>query len=160
MKNDSSIISEWKELDSVEKILNAIRQHELDIEEYLADIVSALCNVDKESMLNDRDKMYLSHTRWFFWYAYKYMTNEPYGKIADMSSKILNGRVFSSNAVGVGINQMDIMIQQNDVWSRRWNIVKRIIKLRESESSLLESPIVITVNAPKEIKDNIKINIK
>lgn len=160
MKSEDTIISEWQEMDSVEKILQAIRHHELDMQDYLAETVAALCNVDKSKMLGGSDKSYLSQTRWLFWYAYRYMTGETFEKIAMITLQQNEGeRKFTTTAIGAGYNKMSALIVNDPLWGKRWSIIKRIIKLRENPSAKKEDNTIV-ISVPKDLRDKISITIK
>lgn len=160
MKSEDTIISEWQEMDSVEKILQAIRHHELDMQDYLAETVAALCNVDKDAMLGGSDKSYLSQARWLFWYAYRYMTGETFEKLSILTMKANNNaRRFSTTAIGAGYNKMSALIQSDPLWEKRWSIIKRIIKLRENPNEK-KVDNTITINIPKHLSDTLTIKIQ
>lgn len=158
MKSDETIISEWQEMDSIDKILSALRHHELDMQEYLADTVAALCNVRKETMLGGSEKAYIAQARWLFWYAYRYMTGETLEKIANMT--LLNGgHKFTTCGIGQSINKMTILISSDPLWEKRWNIIKRIIKLRDAKQEEPQDTTIV-VRVPKGLKEKIKFEIK
>ena len=160
MKSEETIISEWQEMDSVDKILQAIRHHELDMQDYIAETVAAICNVEKEAMLGESDKSYLSQARWFFWYAYRYMTGETLEKLSLLTLKANNNtRKFSTTAIGAGYNKMSMLIQNDPLWEKRWSIIKRIIKLRSNALEAKEDNTIV-VSIPRHLKDKIQITIK
>ena len=160
MKSENAIEADWRELDNVDKILNAIRHHEIDMRQYLAETIAALCDVDIKLMLGDCDKVYVAQARWMFWYAYRYMSGDTFKNIARLTSQNNGGvREYTANAVGAGFNKMSQLIRNDAMWQKRWTIIKRIIKLREPhETANADNTIVI--NVPKELKDQIKIEIK
>lgn len=158
MRDDKSIQNDWKELDSMDKILQALRSREINVLDYLADISSAICNVTKEDMFGSKDKSVISQTRWFFWYSYRYMTGESYERIASLT-KDYSGtdKDFTRSAIGMGIRRMSELITNDPLWNKRWIIIKRIIKLRDNEE-IAEG--VITINIPRKLREHVKIEIK
>lgn len=160
MKSEETIISEWRELESVDKILSAIRQYEIDMRDYLAETVASLCNVDKSAMLGESDKTYLSQARWLFWYSYRYMTGETFEKISILTADDESGaRKFTTTAIGAGCNKMSALIATDSLWRKRWEVVKKIIKLRENPLAPKEDNTIV-INVPKDLRDKIKIAIK
>lgn len=120
---------------------------------YLADFVSSLCNVDKEMMFDGSDQLDAIQARWLFWYAYRYMTNETYVKIGELSEK-MHGRKFTKMGVSRGINKMSMLIETEAIWKKRWSIIKRVIK--SQNEMVAEPPIPITIKVPKNVEVTIK----
>lgn len=119
----------WKETreDSVKAITSVLRHHEYDMQSVLADIVASLCDVDVTDMLSSSNKQYLSQARWLFWYAYRFLTQETYEKIAVRTT--VDGHTFRPQSIFIGINNMGRMISAaNNVWYIRWELIKSIIK--------------------------------
>lgn len=158
MMNEEMIASDWRNLDSIEDILSAVRQHDIDIMAYLADTVASLCNIERKDMLKGCGEAHLAQPRWLFWYAYRYMTGETLEKIADMTEKC-GGHRFTTNGIGQCVNKMSKMISSEPMWTKRWTIIKRIIKLRDAGINK-KSDSTITINVPKELKDVINIEIR
>jgi hypothetical protein len=157
--NDEQIKDDWAVLDSIniEQACNYLRNHEQDIQRYLINLVAALCDVDVRDMLGDNDIVYNAHARWLFWYAYRYMTSESYEKIAKDTA--YNGRPFHLRTIQSGVNKMAMMIAQEDIWQRRWKIIKRIIKLRDKrDEEKTDNTIIIQV--PRDLRNKINITIK
>ena len=153
------VVEKWKQLDTynIEQACNYIRKMEQDVREYLAQFVAAICNVDVESMLAKTDVIYLANARWLYWYAYRYMTNESYEKIAADTSR--NGHKYKLRSVQGGVNKMADLIDKQPLWERRWHAVKKFIKLRDTQvDEHIDNTIVIQV--PRDVKDKIKIVIK
>ena len=158
VKSDEAIKSEWQQMDSVEHILDVIRNHEYDIRRYLADTVAALCDVDVETMLTDCDKIYISQARSLYWYAYRYMTNESYEKIVDATARIY-GKRFTIGGIANAVTKMSSLIESEPLWKKRWTIIKRIIKLRDTNTEEREDNTIV-IQVPRDIKDKIQILIK
>lgn len=158
MINDDMIASDWRNLDSVEDILDAVKRHEMDIMEYLAATVASLCNIELKDMLKLSSEEHLAKPRWLFWYAYRYMTGETLEKVAEMTARC-GGHRFTPNSIGQCVNKMSQMISSEPTWTKRWTIVKRIIKIRDSVTDK-KSDGTITITIPKELRDIINIEIK
>lgn len=158
-RTDEQIKADWSRLDTVhiDAALNHLRRHEQNIQEYLADCVAAICDVDVNEMLSNTDVIFLAHARWLYWYAYRYMTNESYEKISMNTSRF--GHSFAMRSVQGGVNKMAMMIAEEPMWTKRWVIVRRIIKLRDQkDESKADDGIVIQV--PRGMKDKLNITIK
>lgn len=154
MKTDEQIKDELKRIDThvIQSVCNILRQYNKETRDYLADVVAAVCDVTLEDLMTDTKHLHNSHARWFFWYAYRYMTNESYSSIAKRTS---SWRKFTESCVGICVGKMSMMIDNEPIWKKRWVIVKRIIKqsynLIEDEA---QEPIKIIVpqNANVELK--------
>ena len=77
-KTDSEIVQDWKtnESDKMSEICSLILEQEHSVQDYLADIVAALCDLTTQDMMTKKGSLHCNHARWLFWYAYRYMTNE------------------------------------------------------------------------------------
>ena len=159
MKTDEQIKNDWQKLETenIEKACDLLRQHESRIEDYMADIVASLCNVDCAAMLTNSSVAYLAQARWLYWYAIRYMTNETYDKIA-MRTTAKSGCKFTPNGIGQSINKMALLAAQEPIWVKRWTIIKHIIKLRDmvvKEKSEMET-VTMKIIAPKGVKVELK----
>lgn len=159
MKTDEQIKNDWQRLETenIEKACDLLRQHESRIEDYMADIVASLCNVDCAAMLTNSSVAYLAQARWLYWYAIRYMTNETYDKIA-MRTTAKSGCKFTPNGIGQSINKMALLVAQEPIWIKRWTIIKHIIKLRDTvikEKGDMET-LTMKIIAPKGVKVELK----
>ena len=159
IKSDEQIKSDWERLenDNIEKACEYLRRYECDIEDYVAEIVASLCNVDVDKMLSDTSVAYLAQARWLYWYALRYMTNETYDKIAERTMSKTPYR-FTPNGIGQSINKMSAMIVNEPIWTKRWIILKRIIKIRDTvvkDKSETET-VTMKIIAPKGVKLELK----
>jgi hypothetical protein len=77
------------------------------------------------------------------------MTNETYEKIGKLSSE-LYGKTFAKVSVAESVNKMNIMIEQQPIWKKRWAIVKRIIKMQSE--MVFEPQIPVTIAVPKNVE--------
>ena len=139
------------ERNAIKTICETLQGYEATIHRHLADFVAALCNVEKEKMFADCNQADVSQARWLFWFAYRYMTNETYAKIGDMTSANY-GKRFTKQGVAASVNKMAALIEQEPVWKKRWSIIKRIIKAQHTliDEEAQEHPIRIVV--PKNVK--------
>lgn len=156
--NEEAIKLQWVEVDndSFKKALLYLKQCEKDVHEFLADCVASVCEVDVDVMLSDTNASNVAHARWLFWYAYRYLTNESYEVIARSTAR--NGKTFALRSVQNGVTKMTMLINDIPFWKKKWNLVKRIIKLRDGDREKQDNTIVIAI--PKELKEKIKIEIK
>ena len=154
---DDKVVSELKESQDfhIKKAVEHLQLCEKDLKKYLSDFVAALCEVPKDSMLSNTHVAYCAHARYLYWYAYRYMTNESYEKIAAMSCE--SGHKYTQSAIATGVNKMSTMIEEEPLWNKRWLIVKRIIKLQWQDETI-DNTIVIQV--PKDLKGKVNIQIK
>ena len=159
IKSDEQIKSDWAHLenDNVAMACEYLSRYDGDIEDYIADIVASLCNVDVDKMLSDTSVAYLAQARWLYWYAIRYMTNETYDKIAERTIRKSDYR-FTPNGIGQSINKMSMMITNEPIWTKRWVILKRIIKLRDAaiKDSCETETMTMRIIAPKGVKVELK----
>lgn len=155
MKSDEEIKKDWARLenDNIRMACEYLSRHESDIEDYVAEIVASLCNIDVEKMLSDTSVAYIAQPRWLYWYAIRYMTNETYEKIAQRTFDKC-GTNFTPNGIGQSINKMATLISQEPMWTKRWTIIKHIIKLRDVnvQEFVPQETITMCVRPPKGIK--------
>ena len=69
------------------------------------------------------------------------------------------GHRFTPNGIGQCVNKMSQLISSEPMWTKRWTIIKRIIKIRDAVTEK-KSEGTITITLPKELKDIINIEIK
>lgn len=147
-----------KELEDNERITmqcvcDTLESYNNRISLYLADFVASLCGIDKERMFSNCKDLDVALARNLFWYAYRYMTNDTYGKIGKISEQVY-GKTFSKEGVASGVNRMYTMIEEQPIWRKRWTIIKRIIK--QQNEMLVEPQIPITITIPKNVELKIK----
>ena len=142
----------------IKKVVEHLQSCEQDIKNHLADFVSALCGVQKDSMLSNTHVAYCAHARYMYWYAYRYMTNESYEKIATLSCE--DGHKYTQSAISTGINRMSVMIEQEPPWNKRWLIVKRIINVIKTQERERDIDNTIVIQVPKDLKGKVNIQIK
>lgn len=158
-KSDEEIRKDISKIDKkIADAVECLRNYDMDVFEYIADVVASVCNVDVCRMLSDDRTMQIVQARWLYWFAYRYLTNSTYERISEETSCGAS-KQYTYAGVGIGINKMSAMIAEDPVWRRRWGVVKRVLKLINEEEEKTFNHI-ITIQVPKEIKDKITIKIQ
>lgn len=152
--SDEELKEQWDSIENsnITKACEYLRGYEQEIGEHLARFVASLCDISVEEMLSDRKNNYFSQARWLYWYALRYMTDDTYEKIAIRT--IYNGKKFTLRAVAKGIEKMGEMIDNDGIWRKRWVILKRIIKMHNSNDS--DNTITILITKPSGVKVNVE----
>ena len=152
--NEDYILTSWEKIDDdiIREVCRLLDKYNYDLLNNLIMFVSSLCNLDPIDMLSISDKIYVSQSRWLLWYAYRYMTHESYKKIAERTC--IGGHVFNTRSVAAGIEKMAHIIETEDVWLKRWTIIKKIIKLWKNKEEVENNEITVTI--PKNWKVKIK----
>lgn len=153
-KDDDSIIKSWNDINdrTIKEVCGLLDKYNYDLLNNLIQYVAALCNLDPIDMLSISDKIYVSQSRWLLWYAHRYMTHESYEKIAERTC--IEGHVFNTRSVAAGIEKMAHIIETEEIWQKRWAIIKKIIKLWRSNETEENKEITITI--PKDWKVKVK----
>lgn len=153
-KEDDEILEVWRNIDDaiISNICELLDKYNYDILNNLVCFVASLCNLDPVDMLSVSDKIYISQSRWLLWYAHRYMTHESYEKIAERTC--MEGHVFNTRSVAAGIEKMAHIIETEEIWQKRWAIIKKIIKLWREDKTEENNEITITV--PKDWKVKVK----
>ena len=120
----------------------------------LARHVAKLCNIDTADIYSSRDKSNIAQARWLLWYAYRQATSETYEMITKRVE--FNGNDFCSRAVASGIEKMFYLITHEDIWQKRWMVLKKLIGKKTVEKS---GQNTLVVNIPPELKDKLNIQI-
>lgn len=157
MNSDEKIIDDWNNLDNadIDEICSLLRLHEHRIQDYLVDCVAATCDVDKNDMMTNVSDINTIHSRWLFWYAYRYMTKESFVRISKITQRY--GRKFTEQSISNSVNKMGNMIANETIWTKRWVIIKRIIKLRDKAAkSDLQDVVKVVVHHPKNVEVKLK----
>lgn len=157
MKTETETTNDWKclENDNLQMAFKYLQKYDGDIKDYLAECVASMCNISVEEMFKDTSVAYIAQPRWLYWYAIRYMMNETYEKIALQTHKKC-GHYFTPNGIGQSINKMNNLINQEPMWKKRWTIIKRIIKLRDTANEMTQETITMRVIVPKGIKVELK----
>lgn len=141
--------------DNEEKVTAAcalLRESNCSIYRYLADIVASICDVDTQRMMCVKRSVRESQARWFYWYCRRYLTNDTYEGLSEISKR---HTFFSTPAIAYSVSKMSMMVSQEYVWQRRWNVMKRVIKAMKSDFSDT-STITLSVKTPKGVNVQLK----
>ena len=152
MGKDEKIIQDWEMIDNayIDEVCRLLRLHETNIQEYMVDCVASICDVDKLDMMTNVINLNTIHSRWLFWYAYRYMTKDSFSHISHITLRY--GKKFTEQSVSSSVNKMGNMIDNDTIWAKRWAIIKRIIKLRDSTLSDENQNAVVIVQYPKNVE--------
>jgi len=151
IKSDNEIKSDWNALEeeSLKDICERVKSYERNIQDYLADVVAALC-------------VHCNHARWLFWYAYRHMTNDTFEHLSQITDRY--GRKFAHQSINSAVNKMSVLIADNTIWTKRWVVIRRIIKARDQsiEIDFGQAKQVptdkVTISIPQDLKSKIEIN--
>ena len=164
IKSDNEIIEDWKKLEeeSMQVICDKVKNYERDIQDYLAELVASQCDLDMSEMMTKDDRIHCNHARWLFWYAYRHMTNDTFEHLSQITERY--GRKFSHQGINSAVNKMSNLIADNTIWTKRWTVLKRIIKMRDHATEFdfgQTSPYPtdrISIIVPQELKSKIEIS--
>lgn len=160
MGKDEKIIQDWEMIDNayIDEVCRLLRLHETNIQEYIVDCVASICDVDKLDMMTNVSNLNTIHSRWLFWYAYRYMTKDSFSHISHITLRY--GKKFTEQSVSSSVNKMGNMIDNDTIWAKRWAIIKRIIKLRDSTLSDENQNAVVIVQYPKNVEIKLRTKTK
>lgn len=153
MKNDDTIRVELSEIhdETIGRACELLRSYAYEIQEYLASFVASICELTVKEMFEECSKYnksnYRSQARWLFWYAYRYMTNESYDRIALMTKQHYRHSITPSG-IGMSINKMARLVEMDATWMKRWIVVRRVIKIYQ-ETNI---PFNSRKNEPQKVK--------
>lgn len=133
-----------------------VYHNEKEMISILTDNVSAICGIRSDELMIDTHAAHISHARWLFWYAYRYVTNESYLKMSEVLKT--PHKKFVGRAIQQGVTKMSMMIECEPVWHKRWESIKQLIKQKYGEEDGVDNTITICV--PLHLKEKIKIQIK
>lgn len=136
----------------IHDICEMIRHCDFNINDYIAHFIAAICDIEYEDLIGEDKRYFTSQCRWLYWYAYRYMTNEPYANIAKRMKDL--GREYTTSAIIIGVNRMARLIEDDSTWHKRWVLTKRIIKehqeLNLSENDNNGNVVNIVIQKPKD----------
>lgn len=164
IKSDNEIRDDWKTLeeDSLNEICEKVKSYERNIQDYLAEVIAALCELDLNDMMTKADRVHCNHARWLFWYAYRHMTNDTFEHMSQITDRY--GRKFAHQSINSAVNKMSSLIADNTIWTKRWLFVRRVIKARDQSTEIdfdyaAKTPTDrVTITIPQELKSKIEIN--
>lgn len=131
----------------------ALEEYNDSLETILQNIVASLCRISVQELFDPSHKKSSSQARWLYWYAYKRMTHASDREIAASTSK---RATFTQQAVTAGISKITMMIAENSVWAKRWDILRKIIKATNKVEDSLNDTITLQVKSPKGVKVELK----
>lgn len=168
MKNDNEIRKEWMDLQrkSFKEIEAVLRKYDYNAQTMLATFCASICDVDYADLFVDSKESHKVHSRWLYMYALRYMTHEPYDKIARRMT--IDGCKFTLDGVRKSTEKMGDMIENDLTWRNRWVVIKRMIKLWQNphdyplsdNADQLPQKYKLTLHVPKEMKDGVEVEIK
>lgn len=153
MVNETKEIEKANELEDkmLSTICETIRKYNELSAKHLAQITADLCGVDCEDLLHDTSHRTNSEARYLYWFAYRYLTEESYSSIAKKPWQ----RRFTEQCVGAAILRMANMISANTIWTKRWVILKHVIKgileHKPKQSELFDDEVTIRIISPKNV---------
>ena len=134
--------------ENVKAACDALRRYNGTISDCLMEVVASLCNMTVDELKND-SKHSSKTARSLYWYAYRQLTGEHYPRMAEQS-----GLKVSVCTVNFAVNKMEMIISQNNFWTKRWQILKRIVN--EVLNYNMGADVTVTVNAPKNVNIEFK----
>lgn len=155
-RDDDDVLKSWQTIDdiTINGVCELLNKYNYSLLDNLIRFVSAVCNLDPIDMLSISDKIYVSQSRWLLWYAYRYMTHESYEKVAERTC--VEGHVFNTRSVAAGIEKMAHIIETEEVWQKRWLVIKKIIKLWRSNDNDDSKEIIVTIPNYMDVKVKVK----
>lgn len=128
----------------------ALKGYDVSIKDCIAQLVASLCGISTRELLQDTTRVPTKHARWLYWYSYKQLTNESCETISKMSDKY---RHFHTSSITTAITHMSMMISEEPIWAKRWDIIKRVIN---TINEVKEKDLTIKIRHPQGIKVELK----
>lgn len=140
---------------AVSVAVDALREYNISVTKYLAELVASLCNTTVDAMMTESSRSSnhpMVYARWLYWYAYKRLTQDSCNEISLKTQHF--GRRFSPTAISFGVSKIMLMISENKLWCKRWSILRRVIE-EVNGCDLSQSTIRLKVVNPQGV--NIEI---
>ena len=157
MKTENEIIDDMRSIEekTIDSACELLSTYGGEMRQYLARIAASLCCVEENEIMANTKNIDIVQARWFFWYAYRYMTNESYESMAQRSKAY---RHFSASCVGASVAKMSMMISKEPIWTKRWTILKRIVKimLKNINNETPNEVVTLTITHPKGVTIELK----
>ena len=156
MDNDSRASKEVRDIEekTIATAIGLLKKYNHDINDYLAANIAAICDVDVNDMLQASTPNSIVFARWLYWYAYRYMTNDSF---ETMANKLSAKRKFTSVNISIAVTKMSMMISNEAIWTKRWSIVKKIVKaILEDDSLNVDEVVKVKVVYPKNVLIELK----
>lgn len=117
------------------------------------------CNIEFDEILETTRMEHIVKCRWLWWFAYRYLTNSSYRKIASDFHK--SGIKFTPAAIAIGTYKMTRLISDEPIWGKRWKNLKCLVKQYNKDEdyvdeTLAKKTINIVITKPKNIDINIE----
>lgn len=139
-----------------EELKSHLQIHNNNVIESLRDCVAWICDIPVEEM-EKSTSIYASQTRWLFWYAYRTLSAETYGRIGDVASSC--NMKYTKDGIRKGVSKMSNLIDFDYTWKKKWLVVKQFISmLKDEEKETKKHKISILV--PRELTNKVQIEIK
>lgn len=128
--------------------------------------VANLCGVDSADMIYNTEEMHLVQARWLYWYSLRYMTQETFARISEITQ--LDGHRVVWRTIAKAVVVMGNLIETDSIWKARWKRINNFIRelqqqekeKEEEKTKKINQKHKITISVPDEIKNNIEIEIK
>lgn len=142
------------EASTIDRACELLKEYHDGIGSFLLDAVASLCGISTDKIISSKKQIDEVRARWFYWYAYRYMTKESYEAIGLIHQGI---KTFTVSSVGQGLFKMSALIDRDNIWAKRWAIIKRIIDsiLTPRNETTCET-ITLRIIAPKGVKVELK----
>ena len=143
------------ETDAVTIACNALRSHNVDMKSCLVELVASICDISVDEMRKNTKKLECVQARWFFWYSYRQLTREGLRSTTNHVSDVYR---VTQTGVAKAVRNMSMFIAENTIWTRRWQVMKRLINAVSNctEQEIFPETITVSVTAPKGVNVEIK----
>lgn len=126
-----ALSAEWQERRKsyYERIAALLTEFDGEIVPFLAAAAAGTCSIPLELLLHGKDskRSGVRMARALFWYAYRHITNESYGRVAEVSKSI--GLRYSADGIRKAVEEVSKQIWEKPWWKRRWIEMERIIEM-------------------------------
>lgn len=157
MRSIEDVVEDVKAIDdsTVGMALQLLREYGSMVSDYIAEISAELCRVDVDDMLGDTRDIDNVRARWFYWYSYRYMTEESYEK---MSSLLNRGRQYDRATIGQGVAKICLLIGDDGIWRRRWAVMRKVIGIvtGDTDAEIGCRKCKVTVTYPEGVDIELK----
>lgn len=161
MKKEINSLRE-KSFKEIEKILG---RYNFDEQDMIASFVASLCDVEVSDMLSVTNNTQIAQARWLYWFALRYYTHDTYQTISERTK--LDGHAFAAAGIGMCITKMSNLIEQDDVWKRRWVVTRRMMRLlgdphdyQLSDFAYNSQKYKLLLQVPKGEGNRVEVNVE
>lgn len=157
MENDEEVMDIIASSNAmIDDVCAMLRKSTCMIYNYIANMVASICDVEIDEMMCKKKSVKATHARWFYWYCYRYLTNECYESISERTRDYC---FFTTPSIAYAVSKMGLMISEDYLWARRWKTMKRIIKTIQSalnEEKVDAEPITLKITTPQGVNVQLK----